>query len=122
MAERRIVAVGGGDVFALWDRVLDLVRPSPRLLWVGTASAEEPRIHTRWSTTALRGRADVRRVDFFPWPPEDLRELALSQDVIVVGGGNTANMLAIWRVHGFDGLLREAWEQGVVLDRRRAPG
>src|SRR5439155_19093128 len=32
-----------------------------------------------------------------------------------VGGGNTANMLAIWRVHGFDEVLREAWEQGVVL-------
>ena len=40
---------------------------------------------------------------------------SLSQDVIVVGGGNTANMLAIWRVHGFDTLLREAWEQGIVL-------
>jgi peptidase E len=64
---------------------------------------------------ALRDRADVRRVDFFPWPPENLRELVLSRDVIVVGGGNTANMLAVWRVHGFDTLLREAWEQGTVL-------
>ena len=35
--------------------------------------------------------------------------------MIVVGGGNTANMLAIWRVHGFDTLLREAWERGTVL-------
>ena len=35
--------------------------------------------------------------------------------MIWVGGGNTANMLAIWRVHGFDRILREAWEQGVVL-------
>ena len=38
-----------------------------------------------------------------------------SQDAISVGGGNTANMLAIWRVHGIDALLREAWEQGIVL-------
>jgi dipeptidase E len=35
--------------------------------------------------------------------------------VIYIGGGNTANMLAIWRVHGFDRILREAWEAGVVL-------
>jgi peptidase E len=35
--------------------------------------------------------------------------------VIVVGGGNTANMLAIWRLHGFDRILREAWEHGTVL-------
>jgi dipeptidase E len=114
MAERRIVAVGGGDVFALWNRVLDLVKPSPRVLWAGTGSAEN--LESTLSVyDELRDRADVRRVDFFPWPPENLRELVLSQDVIVVGGGNTANMLAIWRVHGFDALLREAWEQGTVL-------
>ena len=43
------------------------------------------------------------------------RSPTLAQDVVFVGGGNTANMLAIWRVHGFDRILREAWEQGVVL-------
>ena len=32
-----------------------------------------------------------------------------------VGGGNTANMLAIWHVHGVDAALREAWERGIVL-------
>jgi len=32
-----------------------------------------------------------------------------------VGGGNTVNMLAIWRAHGVDAILREAWEAGVVL-------
>ena len=37
------------------------------------------------------------------------------QDVIFVSGGNTANMLAVWRVHGFDAILREAWERGIVL-------
>jgi hypothetical protein len=59
--------------------------------------------------------ADVTYLSSYPWPPSDLRELALAHDVIVVGGGNTANMLAVWRVHGFDGILREAWERGVLL-------
>jgi dipeptidase E len=45
----------------------------------------------------------------------DLRAFLLEQDVIYVGGGNTANMLAIWRTHGVDRILREAYEQGVVL-------
>jgi peptidase E len=44
-----------------------------------------------------------------------LRELALAHDLIVVGGGNTANMLAVWRAHGFDRILREAWEKGILL-------
>src|SRR5215470_8838936 len=98
MAERRIVAVGG-DPWPLFGHVLSLAGPSPRMLWVGTASAEDPQFTLR-VLDDFRDRADVRRVEFFPWPPEDMRELVLSQDVIVVGGGNTANMLAIWRVHG----------------------
>ena len=65
--------------------------------------------------TGFRGKAELRHLEFFPWPPQDLRALTLAQDVIWVGGGNTANMLAIWRVHGFDRILREAWEQSVVL-------
>ena len=54
-------------------------------------------------------------MQFFPWPPGDLRAFALGQDAIYVSGGNTANALAIWRVHGFDAILREAWEAGIVL-------
>ena len=46
---------------------------------------------------------------------DDLRGFTLAQDVLVVSGGNTANLLAIWRVHGFDRIVREAWEAGVVL-------
>lgn len=58
---------------------------------------------------------ELSHFSFYPWPPEDLRGLALSHDVILVCGGSTANMLAVWRLHGFDRVLREAWEAGVVL-------
>ena len=58
---------------------------------------------------------ELTHFSFYPWPPEDLRSLALAHDVILVCGGNTANMLAVWRLHGFDRVLREAWEAGVVL-------
>ena len=37
------------------------------------------------------------------------------QDVIYVGGGSPANLLALWRVHGLDVVLREAWSNGIVL-------
>ena len=45
----------------------------------------------------------------------DLRAFVLAQDVVWVGGGNTASLLAVWRMHGLDEVLREAWEAGVVL-------
>lgn len=116
MAERHIVACGGGGTEdAVVDAVLALTaKPIPRVLYVGTASAEDPWF-TLMTYDRFRGKAELAHLEFFPWPPQDLRALTLAQDVIWVGGGNTANMLAIWRVHGFDRILREAWEQGVVL-------
>ena len=45
----------------------------------------------------------------------DLRSVVLAQDVVWVGGGDTRNMLRIWRDCGLDAVLREAWEAGVVL-------
>ena len=47
-------------------------------------------------------RSEASTLLTFPYPPADLRELVLAQDAICVSGGNTANMLAIWRVHGID--------------------
>ena len=37
------------------------------------------------------------------------------QDIVMVGGGNTANMLAIWRLHGVETALRDAYAAGTVL-------
>ena len=86
----------------------------PRLLVVPTAAAEDAAM-TLTLMTQIADRAEVTHLPFFPWPPRDLRELALRQHAIYVTGGNTANALAIWRVHGFDAILREAWEAGIVL-------
>jgi peptidase E len=36
-------------------------------------------------------------------------------DAILVGGGNTLNMIAIWRAQGIDLALRKAWESGILL-------
>ena len=84
------------------------------MLWVPTAVGDDASV-TEWFYEAFESRADLNTLSTFPWPPENLRELILSQDAICVCGGNTANMLAIWRVHAIDQYLREAWEQGIVL-------
>jgi peptidase E len=83
-------------------------------LWVPTASADNQE-YTVWFYENWSHVAEVSTLMTFPWPPENLREVVLEQDAICVGGGNTANMLAIWRVHGIDTLMREAWEKGIVL-------
>jgi dipeptidase E len=119
MAERHIVALGGGAEPEQWARLRAYVlaltgKERPRVLCVPTAVGDDDSAIANYlEHHAADAEASVLRV--FPWPPDDLRELVLSQDAIFVGGGNTANMLALWRVHGVDELLREAWERGIVL-------
>jgi dipeptidase E len=103
---RQIVGMGGFPGEELWNHVLSLAG-GRRVLVDGTASPQYGDL--------LNLRGELTQLSFYPWPPENLRELALAQDAILVGGGNTANMLAVWRVHGFDRILREAWESGVLL-------
>jgi dipeptidase E len=119
MAEPQIVALGGlgedGEAGVLIRFVLGLTgKERPRVCLIPTASAERPELIVTFYEE-LSGFAECSHLSFFPWPPEGLRELVLSQDALFVTGGNTANMLAIWRAHGFDQIVREAWEQGIVL-------
>ena len=119
MPEPQIAAMGGlgddGQADTLIRFVLGLTgKERPRVCLVPTASAEKPEFIVRFYE-GLSNFADCSHVSFFPWPPEGLRELVLSQDALFVSGGNTANMLAIWRTHGFDQIVREAWERGIVL-------
>jgi peptidase E len=122
MAEvnQQIVGLGGGgdtdeQTRRLVRYVLELTgKDEPRVLFVPTAVGDASEaivgFYERYA-----GLGELAHLRFFPWPPSELRELVLAQDAICVSGGNTANMLAIWRVHGFDAVLREAWESGVVL-------
>jgi peptidase E len=116
LVQRQIFALGGGATpEAVREHMLGLTgRERPKVLLVQTASAEDP-AQTLRIYDAYGARAELSRIEFFPWPPENLRDYTLAHDLIVVGGGNTANMLAIWRVHGFDEILREAYEQGILL-------
>ena len=113
MPEPQILGMGGYPDDSSLEHTLRLAR-GRRVLYVSSASSESAAGIVLWYER-LRGRAELTHLNFFPWPPDDLRALALAQDVILVSGGNTANALAIWRVHGFDRILREAWEEGVLL-------
>jgi len=113
MNSPQIVGLGGYPDDVMLDHVLGLAR-GRRVLYVPTAGAEDPTSTLSWYSR-LHGRAELSHLQFFPWPPDRLEELTLAHDLVVVGGGNTANMLAVWRVHGFDAILREAWQSGVLL-------
>jgi dipeptidase E len=106
MPRNTLIGIGGFPNGAMFEYVLSHAR-GRRVLVDCTASPQYD------GPLDLPG--ELTRFSFYPWPPEDLRELVLGHDVVFVCGGNTANMLAVWRVHGFDRILREAWDAGVVL-------
>jgi peptidase E len=108
MQRPTIVGIGGFPTAALVDYALGFA-DGRRVLVDTTASPEH---EFEWPAD---WEAEATQLSFYPWPPADLRDLTLSHDAILVCGGSTANMLAVWRVHGFDKILREAWESGIVL-------
>ncbi|CAB4686130.1 MAG: peptidase E [Actinobacteria bacterium] len=118
-AIRHIVGLGGYPVpegdRRLWKWVAGLTeKKNPKILFVPTAVGDQPE-YIAWFEESHAEVGQLATLPFFPFPPENLREFVLSHDAIHVCGGNTANALAIWRTHGFDAILREAWEQGIVL-------
>lgn len=124
-----IVALGGGgflmepDNPLLDDYVLGLARRHPaRVCFVPTASGDAPPNIARFYR-AFSGRCIATDLTLFgspvlprhPATTKDLARFVAEQDVFYVGGGNTANLLALWRTHGLDRLLREACDAGAVL-------
>jgi peptidase E len=87
----------------------------PRVLFVMTASGDD-RNYLAMSHQAVRDLAvDSDHLVVFPYPNQDPAEAFGRADVVWVGGGSVANLLALWRVHGIDEAARDAWERGVVL-------
>ena len=123
MRERHIVAMGGGgfsmdgDNPLLDDFVLSLarVKKNPRVCFIGTASGDSETYAAHFHDAFPPSRARATRLKLFDRSVLNLRSFIFEQDVIYVGGGNTANLLAVWRVHGLDRVLRGAWNRGIVM-------
>jgi peptidase E len=115
---------GGGfsmepDNLLLDDHVLSLARQlrgreRPRVCFLGTASGDAEGYVANFYAAFAR-RSEATHLGLFDRKVGDVESFLLDQDVIYVGGGNTANMLAIWRIQGVDRGLARAWEAGVVL-------
>jgi peptidase E len=86
----------------------------PRVLFLPTATGNVATAIVSFHD-AFGARARATHLDLFVRTTADLRTTVLDQDLVYVGGGSTANLLAIWRIHGLDAILAEAWAKGIVL-------
>jgi dipeptidase E len=121
---RQIVAFGGGGFSMesgnplLDDYVLELCRRErPRVCFLPSASGDADHYVVRFYRAFPAERCEASHISLFrrEQGPDDLRGHLLSQDLIYVGGGSVVSLLGVWRAHGIDEILREAWEAGVVL-------
>jgi len=88
----------------------------PRLCHIGTAGGDQRGFQAWLSAAGEAQGITVTHLSLFAMPSTgDMTGLLLEQDVVWVGGGSVANLLALWRLHGLDQALRQAWQAGVVL-------
>ena len=88
----------------------------PRFCYLGTAGGDSLTGTTGFYNAFAGSDVRATHLELFTMPNvDDVRAHLLAQDVIWVGGGSVANLLAVWRVHRVDEVLRECWESGVVL-------
>lgn len=121
---RQIVSFGGGGFSMeagnplLDDYVLGLCeRERPRVCFLPTASGDADHYLVRFYRHFSPERCSPSHISLFRKDrgAKDLRAHLLDQDLIYVGGGSVISLLATWRAHGIDSILREAWRAGVVL-------
>lgn len=126
MTTRHVLASSGGFVRdrrrnafpgPLVAHALELTRKArPKFCFVGTATGDAADYVAEVYAAFAGWSVDVSHLAVFPMPNvADMRAHLLAQDVIYVGGGSVANLLALWRLHGIDEAMAEAWHAGVVL-------
>ncbi|GGK91563.1 peptidase E [Sphaerisporangium melleum] len=101
----------------LWQAMRLAGVRGPRVCIIATAVGDAREYIDRWYARAASfGEAEVSHLELFVRPNvADVRAHLLAQDVIFVTGGSVVNLLAVWRAHRLDEILRECWEAGVVL-------
>ncbi|HPH45458.1 MAG TPA: peptidase E [Chryseolinea sp.] len=116
---RKIVAYGAGYNPPFVKYVAERTgKPKPRICYLPTASADGEAGIIRWYEVcaSLEVYPFVQKMFINSYDQkESFEDVLLSMDAIIVGGGNTLNMMAIWKAQGIDVILKKAWDKGIVL-------
>lgn len=117
----QIIAIGGGamskttDTFPIEKYILDQTGKSdPKICFMATATGDADRDITRFYEVFGNFHCERTHLSLFS-APKDIESLLMKQNVIYVGGGNTRNLLALWREWSVDKILFNAWKNGIVL-------
>jgi len=120
--KKQIICMGGGGfLMEPQNPLLDLyiLRQSPvakpKVCFVGTASGDSSDNIDRFMNGFKKYNCEPSYLSLFKPPEGNLESFVLKKDVIYVGGGNTRNLLLLWKEWGLDRIFKKAWERGIVL-------
>lgn len=117
----QIIAIGGGGFLDPHDSLMHgyvlgrARRPRPKICFVPTGKGDDAVLLERFYRVFGGYDCEPSHLALFNRDVRDLESFVLGQDIVLAWGGNTASMLAVWRAHGLDAILRDALDRGVVL-------
>ena len=119
---RQVIALGGGG-FSMEPEnpLLDLYvlqqsgKINPKICFIPTASGDSDNYISRYYNFFNKQICIPSHLSLFKPQTRDLESFLLENDIIYVGGGNTKNLLILWKEWGLDTILKRAWEQEIVL-------
>jgi dipeptidase E len=118
----QIIAMGGGG-FSMEPEnlLLDIYilkqfnKANPRVCFVPTASGDSESYLLRFYDSFKRLPCQPSHLSLFKPPTADLEEFIMDKDIIYVGGGNTRNLMVLWKEWNLDNIFRNAWKAGKIL-------
>ncbi len=114
------IFVWGRDINTKFVKyVADLTKKEhPKICYLPTASGDNPDNIKYWENICNRLQLDTIILKVWVSSSEknqSFEDILLNSDAIVVGGGNTLNMLGIWKAQGIDTILEKALKNGIIL-------
>ena len=118
---KHIVAIGGGGFgrnkssYLIEKYILNLSeKNSPKICFIPTATGDNDSYIVRFYSVYTRLNCIPTHIEFFK-RTSNIKNHIMEQDVVFVGGGNTKSMLAIWNDWGLNLLLKDAYNEGVIM-------
>lgn len=116
---RKLFVWGGGTDKPILNYLVKLTgKENPRVCFVPSATGDSLVSITNWYNLVegLPLQPHVMRVFINSYTTkESFEETLMKMDAILVGGGNTLNMMAIWKAQGIDIALRKAYDAGILM-------
>lgn len=90
-------------------------KANPKICYIPTASGDSDICVSWFYSFFEKQQCQPSHLSLFKPPSRDLESFVLDKDILYVGGGNTKNLLALWKDWGLDIIMKKAWEQEKIL-------